>query len=172
MVDIKRIYKRADWPPQDRLLESEASLTNLWEIKNPTLRSIRLKILYKDVFCNERRHRFGLTDSPRCGICGQVESIEHQLFSCANATRLWSLYHCLTDQRIDSLFDVLMCTKVWAHEIIKSIILKALFQIDRSKDKTDQEIISLSTFFLNIEARANVKISESLLNFANVIRLI
>ena len=172
MVDIKRIYKRADWPPPGRLLESEASLTNLWEIKNPTLRSIRLKILYKDVFCNERRHRFGLTDSPRCGICGQVESIEHQLFSCANATRLWSLYHRLTDQRIDSLFDVLMCTKVSAHEIIKSIILKALIQIDRSKDKTDQEIISLCTFFLNIEARANVKISESLLNFANVIRLI
>ena len=172
MVDIKRIYKRADWPPPGRMIESEESLTNMWEIRNPTLRSVRLKVLYKDVYCNERRHRFGLADSPCCGICGQVESIEHQLFSCANATRLWSLYQRLTNQRIDSLFDVLMCIKISAHEIIKSIILKALIQIDRSKDKSDREIISQCLFFLNIEARASRKNTESLLNFVNSIRLI
>jgi len=34
-----------------------------WLIKSPALRAIKLKIGYKDVFSNERRHRFKLTDS-------------------------------------------------------------------------------------------------------------
>ena len=44
---------------------------NLWCIKNPTLRAIRLKILYKDVWSNERRHRMGITSNSDCVICGE-----------------------------------------------------------------------------------------------------
>ena len=166
-VNIQRIYKRADWPPPDRSIESEATLANIWEIKNPTLRAVRLKVLYKDVFCNERRHRFGLANSPNCDICGQIESIEHHLFSCHNAARLWSLYQRLSHQNIHSMFDVLMCSKNVAHEIAKTIILKALIQIDRSKDKTDREIIAQCLFFLRIEARVHKKQSATLMRFAN-----
>ena len=168
-VDIKQIYKRADWPPPGRLNDYESTLVNLWKIRNPTLRSVRFKILYKDVYCNERRFRFGLSNSPMCAICGQVETIEHHLYSCRNATRLWNLYQRLTGQSVDSMFEVLMCSNSTAHEIIKSIILKALIQIDRSKDRTDREIISQCLFFLKIEARVNNKISTNLMNFARTI---
>ena len=170
MVDIAQIYKRADWPPPGRAMELEASLANVWEIRNPTLRAIRLKILYKDVFCNERRHRFGLAVSPLCAICGQVETIEHHLFLCTNANRLWDLYQRLTNQSITSMFDVLSCSKICAHEIVKSIILKALIQIDRSKDKTDRELVSQFIFFLKIEAITSKKYSNALLDFVNELR--
>ena len=130
---------------------------------------MRLKVLYKDIFCNERRYRFGLTNSPTCDICGQIESVEHHLFSCQNAARLWTLYHRITQQTMHSLLDVLMCSKETAYEIIKAIILKALIQIDRSKDRNDREIIAQCLFFLKIEARANPKQFASLMAFANVL---
>ena len=65
------------------------------------------------------------------------------------------------------MFDVLMCSKNVAHEIAKTIILKALIQIDRSKDKTDREIIAQCLFFLRIEARVHKKQSATLMRFAN-----
>ena len=67
------------------------------------------------------------------------------------------------------MFDVLLCSNVLAHEIVKAIILKALIQIDRSKDKTDREIIAQCTFFLRIEARANRNFAATLMNFVTYI---
>ena len=64
----------------------------LWKIRNPSLRNIRLKVLYKDVYCQERRNRFGLADSPFCEICNSVEDVQHQLFDCKNSKRMWQLY--------------------------------------------------------------------------------
>ena len=64
---------------------------NLWLLKNPIFRAARLKILYGDIFCNEKRHRFGLTESSDCVICGETETKEHQLFYCRNAIRCWEV---------------------------------------------------------------------------------
>ena len=65
---------------------------NLWLIKNPILRSIRLKILYKDVWTNEKRLKLKMTNDDKCVICGEVETVFHQLFTCSNARRLWIIF--------------------------------------------------------------------------------
>ena len=79
------------------------------------------------------------------------------MFSCQNSQRLWRLYHRITNQSINNLLEVVTCGKDSCQEIVKSVILKALIQIDRSKDKVDREIISQCLFFLRIEAIANSK---------------
>ena len=56
------------------MLEEKRTWFNLWKISNPILRSCRLKIIYKDVFCQQRRFKFGLTDSPLCEV---QETITH-----------------------------------------------------------------------------------------------
>ena len=171
-VRLHQIYKRTDWPPPGLTREYDSTPANIWEIKNPTLRSVRLKVLYKDVFSNERRFRFGLTASPSCEICGQIETVEHHLFSCQNATRLWNLFHRMTGINIVTMFDVLMCSNNLANEIVKTIILKALIQIDRSKDKTDREIISQCIFFIKIEARTHASNASALMQLANALDLL
>ena len=60
---------------------------NLWRIKNPTLRAIRLKILYKDVWCQDKRLKLGIATDNKCTICGEPETVLHQLFFCENAER-------------------------------------------------------------------------------------
>ena len=69
---------------------------NLWLIKNPTLRAIRLKILYKDIWCNEKRFKLGISTTNLCSICNEVESVTHQLFTCKNASKIWSIINQLS----------------------------------------------------------------------------
>ena len=163
--DIRKIYKRADWPPPD--CEVDSTFKGIWDVKNPTLRAIRLKVLYKDIFSNERRHRFGLTDSPECTLCGQVESVEHHLFLCANASRIWSLFHKLTGIRMVSLFDVIRCDRPMEIEIVKSVLIKALLQIDRSTTSIDRVLTKECVLFLKIEAKANRNKANALVQYAD-----
>ena len=138
-VYAKDIYKQPLWQ------EPEDWQRMIWKIKNPHLRGYRLKILYKDVYSKERRHRFKLTNSPNCIVCGQVESVTHQLLECINAQRLWEMYRRLTGRAITSMLDVITCTPEIDSEIAKSVIIKRLLQIDRSTgfsfERLKQEII-------------------------------
>ena len=159
-ANIGKIYKRADWPPPG--YDAGKMFDNLWLIKNPILRAVRLKVVYKDIFSNERRFRFQLSVTPNCDICGSVETVEHHLFLCTNASRIWDLYSRLTGLRINSLFDLIHSDRILENEIIKSVLLKALIQINRSRDSMDRAIISECIFFLSTEARTNVTQSEKL----------
>ena len=167
-VDIARIYRRLDWPPPG--IEFDSTFKNVWAIKSPTLRAIRLKIQYKDVFSNERRHRFGITDSPACGVCGQIESVEHQLFSCTNAIRIWELFARLTGTRIQSLLEVIQCSGIHEHEIVKSTMIKALLQIDRSQGIPNGAVVTDCIYHLGIEAQVDRKRADSFNSFIDRIK--
>jgi hypothetical protein len=107
--------------------------------------------MYKDIFSNERRYRFGLAESPNCVICQQPESVIHQLLECPNAVRMWQLYKDITGLDIATI-DSLVCPVFGLEfEVVKSIILKALIQIDRSKDLSILGLKSLIKHQLIIE---------------------
>ena len=157
-VQIEKIYKRADWPPPG--IDYQSWFKQVWLIKNPSLRAIRLKVFYKDIFSNERRFRFNMSDSPLCGKCGQIETVDHQLFVCDNAQRMWALYQRLTGDNIGSLFDVVACSSLPENELIKTILLKALIQIDRSANIGESEIIAQCIYYLGIESKVKGKSSK------------
>ena len=167
-IKLEKIYKRADWPPPG--INYEPSFSNLWKIKHPSLRAVRLKVVYKDIFSNERRYRFDLSDSPDCDVCGEVETVEHHLATCNNALRMWNLYHRITSQRVNSLLEVIMCGSSLEHEIIKSVIIKHLIQIDRSRNASDRAIALQCAFYLELEARSSPKVADRLGQLAQNIR--
>ena len=152
-VDLGKIYKRMDWPPPGT--DYLSNFSNVNKLKHPTLRAIRLKIQYKDVFSNERRHRFGLVDSPSCEICRQIETVEHQMLTCDNAKRMWELCHNITRTRVASLFDVISCGTNRGFEIVKSVILKALIQIDRSHSLDNRAILADCLYYVSVESRTD-----------------
>ena len=168
-VDIAKIYKRTDWPPPG--IDPTSMYKAIWNLKNPTLRAIRLKLVYKDVFSNERRHRFGIIDSPACVVCAQVETVEHHLFLCANATRVWDIFFRLTGTRLTSLFDVLYCTSNIDLEIIKSVLIKSLLQIDRSQTTSDRTLVTECIHYLGVEAQANPGVKGKLKLLIDRIRI-
>ena len=163
----KSISERTGPPPGTTY---DNMFTHLWAIKNPTLRASRLKVIYKDIFSNERRFRFHLTDSPLCEICGQIETVEHQLFLCPNAGRLWDLFHRMTNVRIESLFDVVHCKTNIGLEIIKSTVIRLLLQINRSRNKSEREVIIECSYYIGIETRINYKCIAELRRWASTLR--
>ena len=73
-----------------------------------------------------------MTNSPNCTSCQQVESVSHQLFECQNAQSLWGMYNSITGKTVNNFVDIITCNEEIDIEIIKSIIIKRLIQIDRS----------------------------------------
>ena len=145
-VMAKEVYKQDQWQ------EPANWQSRLWQIANPYLRSYRLKLLYKDIFSNERRHRFGISDSAACTICGQVETISHQLIECPNARKLWDMYYRITGRASGDLLQVITCTENIENEIIKSIIIKRLIQIDRSQHTTLESLKQEIRHYFRIES--------------------
>ena len=103
---------------------------NLWRIKNPTLRAIRHKILYKDVWTNEKRCRLKISKDDKCPICGEIETVFHQLFICSNARRLWNILKELTGEIIPeseaNYARFISVSNDYIAEIIKCCIFKLL----------------------------------------------
>ena len=136
--------------------------TNLWLIKNPSLRAIRLKVLYKDIWSQEKRYKLGITNSSACDICGDIESVSHQLLTCSNAKRLWShLEESLNYKLIlngdpeKSLVQLMEVTNDMPFELVKSVVFKLLIQIDRSRMLTIPQLNKHIIHWLNIEMSAN-----------------
>ena len=48
------------------------------------------------------------------------------------------------------------------HELVKFVLIKSLLQINRSKDKTDREIISDCIYFLGLEVEISGKKADQL----------
>jgi len=116
----------------DNVMEKQ-TFKCIWGLGFPKAIGYRLKIVYKDVFYNHRRYRAGLTDSPNCAICGSVESLEHMLFDCVNAKKLWQFYSQVTGvDTPDCLYDAICFTEDYACEVVKTIVFKRLVAIDRS----------------------------------------
>ena len=142
---------------------------NLWRIKNPTLRAIRLKVLYKDIWCQEKRFKLGIATDAKCTICGLTESATHQLFLCNNAKRIWEI-GCkvigtrelnLTEGDLGTLSRLIEVSPNSTNEIIKSVIFKLLIQIDRSSVLNETEIKRIMAHWLNIEFLSLSKVLKS-----------
>jgi hypothetical protein len=131
--------------------------SNLWLIKSPALRAIRLKIVYKNVYSNERRFRFGLTDSPDCRICGEVETVQHQLFDCVNARAMRDIVQNSFNLNFENLESLIIPGKNPNDEIIKSVLLKMLIQIDRSEGVSEEGFKSMVQYFNKIEQMISEK---------------
>ena len=143
--------------------------TNLWFIKNPILRSIRLKILHKDIWTQEKRCKLGIINSSICEICGETETVTHQLLTCNNANRIWtSVGQSINRQFLQSSYSpeenlakLMDVSNDFAYETLKLVIFKLLIQIDRSRNLSIDQINKHIIFWLRIEQIAINKINKN-----------
>jgi len=90
-----------------------------------------------------------------CVSCGQVETVDHQLFACHNACRIWAEVPRIFGSNITNLTSIINCEGELANEIVNSVFLKSLIQIDRSVSIPIKSILNKALFYLNIEYTAN-----------------
>jgi hypothetical protein len=142
---------------------SQVDYNRIWANKIPSLRHARLKVLYKDIYSNERRFRFGIASSSACAICNDIETVEHQLFTCQNAKKIWGFFTRLTSTNISTFCNVLRIESSPAIEIVKCIALKRLIQIDRSSTVTEVGFYQECLYHLNVELIVRKNNSTSIL---------
>jgi exonuclease III len=131
-ISLATIHKKPEWTNKN-----DAWISEIWKIKHPTLRHYRYKLLMKDIFCQERMKRFGMVESEQCKICGQRETVQHQLFDCINAQKLRQFAYMINNSfSINEFYSLIEVTENKNIELIKCIIIKFLIQVDRSKDLT------------------------------------
>ena len=124
---------------------------HVWQIGHPNLLGTRLKILYKNVYSNERRHRFGISESPNCTICGKLESVQHQLFECSNAKRLWTILDKVTGYTPADFYHSICYEGPIETELVKSVVLKLLVQIDRSSKLNIKAFLQIIKWYIYLE---------------------
>ena len=57
---------------------------------------------HADVYTKVRLHRFGLTDEDRCARCGATETLEHKIYTCDYAKRIWLNVTKLTNENLNA----------------------------------------------------------------------
>ena len=67
------------------------------------LKSILLRCLHGDVYCNERMKRIGMTDNDMCIRCSKTETIKHLILECDYTKTLWGYVSKLTGIQLDSI---------------------------------------------------------------------
>ena len=137
--------------------------TNLWLIKNPSLRAIRLKILHKDIWTQEKRCKLGIVNSSACKICGEPETTTHQLVTCINAINMWTSIGQVIGRPFlssesscpeENFANLMKVSNDSLFEIVKSAIFKLFIQIDRSKRLSMKQINNHIVYWLRIELMA------------------
>ena len=80
------------------------------------------------MFSNKRRFKFGIIDNKDCPICGEIETKEHQLIFCRNASRLWDIAKSLQIHAdgVNHGPNFILVTNDIHYEILKSVIFKML----------------------------------------------
>jgi len=139
----------------------------IWRIKNPTLRSIRYKVAHGDVFCNLRRFQCKVSDSDKCDICSLPETIEHQLFLCTNAQKMWTIANKVLEREINNIAGLVELGGSDTDELIKSVIIKFLLQIDRSAGITARTLLQRIRYYLEVEK--SVRSNFALLNRLEIV---
>ena len=64
--------------------------------KAPRDRFFKFRILHGDFFCNTRRFKFKMIDSPCCEFCRDPEDIKHLIWTCERSKNCWEYFNQLT----------------------------------------------------------------------------
>ena len=65
----------------------------LSKITSVKLRNIVLRVAHGDIYTKEKLHRFGLTDSPICPRCNEIEDLKHKFLDCEYVKLIWKHVH-------------------------------------------------------------------------------
>ena len=65
-------------------------LFNLGKITSTAHKNNILLTCHGAIYTRERRYRYGLSETPTCPRCEEIETIKHKVFECNYANRIWN----------------------------------------------------------------------------------
>ena len=71
-------------------------LNNLRRLTSTGHKNAVLRAIHGDIYSQERLFRFGLSDTPNCKTCGEIETINHKILECEYAATRWEALASIT----------------------------------------------------------------------------
>ena len=101
-------------------------------------KDILLRFMHGELYSKERLHRYGLTQSPNCQRCNQVETLKHKYLECPYIKEIWRRTLALTDRLRNGAPNEPLIDRVMAcpepNRTILTIHAEMLLEIRRLKD--------------------------------------
>ena len=101
-------------------------------------KDILLRFMHGELYSKERLHRYGLTQSPNCQRCNQVETLKHKYLECPYIKEIWRRTLALTNRLRNGAPNEPLIDRVMAcpepNRTILTIHAEMLLEIRRLKD--------------------------------------
>ena len=82
-------------------------IKNFCHIKDKKLAEFKFKVIHGILPCNVNLHKWKIRNTKACSICGHDESVEHLLYNCQYAVKIWNEFNTSTGLKVD-LHDVIL----------------------------------------------------------------
>jgi hypothetical protein len=140
------------------------------QCKDTRSRSIFYRLINNDFFNAAKMFKFGMTDSPNCTRCNEVESSKHHLFNCHYSRSMWSLYNDIIKTEFKSSYSINRFEDIFDFNIgirenrLKIKLIIELIQIERptfwSRNKIMSIIAEMKSIDKYIWTKNNLKLEE------------
>ena len=134
-------------------------VSNFCHIKDKKLAEFKFKVIHGILPCNVNLHKWKIRNTKACSVCGHDENIEHLLYNCKYAAKIWDDFTMYTGVVID-LCDVIFTSTgdndrnfiicLVAYLIYKEWLIKSL------DNDTRDNVPSLKKFKSDLEYRQKI----------------
>ena len=125
--------------------------------KNSKLRNIFFRLIHRDFFTYVRMKKYKMTETDSCPRCVGTETINHLLWECPHAKKIWDLFNNFmskwgkTEESVQSYENIYKVGLYPGPALIKIRVIQELIQIDRPKNWDIEKIESLVENLLRTE---------------------
>ena len=99
------------------------SLKKVTSVKHRTL---LLRVAHGDIYTKEKLVRYRMSDNPDCPRCGEIEDLQHKIYSCPYTQRIWSKVFEVTRKIVTNHYDGEIENKVLGAHIGTSPLLLSI----------------------------------------------
>ena len=78
-------------------------------VSEPYLQSYQYKIVNRILNCNERLNKWKIKYGPECDSCGEIDTIEHRLYTCRESQKIWEGIYKWIDENFDIKITFTIC---------------------------------------------------------------
>jgi hypothetical protein len=138
------------------------------QCKDAKSRNVFYRLINNDFFNAERMFKYGMTNSPNCVRCNEVESSKHLLFYCRFSTNMWSVYNTIIKTEFNSSFSINNFEDIFNFDTgtcenrLKLKLINELIQIERPTFWSKSKMMSIIAEMKSLDKYISIKNKRNL----------
>jgi hypothetical protein len=173
-ISLKKI-ETLNIAERNKLTDVEFEMSNIVRFRNQCKdaksRNVFYRLINNDFFFAERMFKYGMTTTPNCSRCNEVETSNHLLFDCRFSKKMWSIYNEIIKNDFKSTFAITKKEDIFNFDTgmienrLKIKLINELIQIERPTYWTKNKVTSILLEMKSIDKYSTLKNNLSIETF-------